>query len=174
MTKSNYCQKVCTSGKNICKNDKISVFLPRSVKFIGLVIQRMIEDKFQNHSKHKRQFNMLEMFGLEIIILFVVEVGSNQRRWTWTGDFKYREVKTGFCRNRSLQTGSSGTLIGWKSGQTTFVPLWDWMEGAWLRTQKELIRGVGSRGIQIDKNVLVSFLMFKFRTAFKPHTSGLK
>ncbi len=56
------------------------------------------------------------------------------RRWTWTGDFKCREVKTGFCLNRSMQTGSSGTLIGWKSGQTTFVPLWDWMEGAWLRT----------------------------------------
>jgi len=60
---------------------------------------------------------------------------TNQRRWTWTGDFKCRKVKTGFCQNRSMQTGSSGTLIGWKSGQTTFVPLWDWMEGAWLRTQ---------------------------------------
>ncbi len=35
-----------------------------------------------------------------------------------------------------MQTGSSGTLIGWKSGQTTFVPLWDRMEGAWLRTQR--------------------------------------
>ncbi len=58
-----------------------------------------------------------------------------QRRWTWTGDFKCREVKTGFYRNRSMQTGSSGTLIGWKSGQTTFVPLWYWMEGAWLWTQ---------------------------------------
>ncbi len=58
------------------------------------------------------------------------------RRWTWTGEFKCREVKTGFCRNRSMQTGSSGTLIGWKSGETTFVPLWDWMEGAWLRTLK--------------------------------------
>ncbi len=34
-----------------------------------------------------------------------------------------------------MQTGSSETLIGWKSGQTTFVPLWDRMEGAWLRTQ---------------------------------------
>ncbi len=33
-----------------------------------------------------------------------------------------------------MQTGSSGILIGWKSGQTTFVPLWDRMEGAWLRT----------------------------------------
>ncbi len=59
---------------------------------------------------------------------------GQQRRWTWTGDFKCRVVKTGFCRNRAMQTGSSGTLIGWKSGQTTFVPLWDWMEGAWLRT----------------------------------------
>jgi hypothetical protein len=32
-----------------------------------------------------------------------------------------------------MQIGSSGTLIGWKSGQTTFVPLWDRMEGPWLR-----------------------------------------
>jgi hypothetical protein len=53
---------------------------------------------------------------------------------TWTGDFKCREVKTALCRNRRMQTGSSGTLIGWKSCQTTFVPLWDRMEGAWLRT----------------------------------------
>jgi hypothetical protein len=42
--------------------------------------------------------------------------------------------KTGFCRNRSMQTGSSGTLIGSKSGQTTFAPLWYRMEGALLRT----------------------------------------
>jgi hypothetical protein len=27
-----------------------------------------------------------------------------------------------------MQTGSSGTLIGWKSGKTTFVPLWDRMD----------------------------------------------
>jgi hypothetical protein len=29
-----------------------------------------------------------------------------------------------------MQTGSSGTLIGWESDQTTFVPLWDriWTE----------------------------------------------
>ncbi len=33
-----------------------------------------------------------------------------------------------------MQTGSSGTLIGWKSGPTTYVPLWDQMEGAWLWT----------------------------------------
>jgi hypothetical protein len=44
-----------------------------------------------------------------------------------------RKKKNGLCRNRSMQTGSSGTLIGWKSGQTTtYVPLWDRMEGAWL------------------------------------------
>ena len=59
-----------------------------------------------------------------------------QRRWSWTGDFKCREVKTGFYRKKWGQTGSSGTLIGWKSGQTTFVPLWDRMEGAWLWTQR--------------------------------------
>jgi hypothetical protein len=39
-----------------------------------------------------------------------------------------------------MQTVSSGTLIGWKSGQTTFVPLWDRMEGAWLRTQSSDVR----------------------------------
>ncbi len=38
-----------------------------------------------------------------------------------------------------MQTGSSGTLIGWKSGQTTFVPLWDWMEWAWLRTLVDIL-----------------------------------
>jgi hypothetical protein len=47
----------------------------------------------------------------------------------------HRVVKTGFCRKISMQTGSSDTLIGWKSGQTTFVPLWDQMEGSWLWTQ---------------------------------------
>ena len=58
---------------------------------------------------------------------------------TWTGYFKCREVKTGFCRNRSMQSSFSGTLICWKSGQTTFVPLWDRMEGAWLRTLETIV-----------------------------------
>jgi hypothetical protein len=31
-----------------------------------------------------------------------------------------------------MQTGSFGTLIGWKSDQTTYVPLWNRMEGVWL------------------------------------------
>jgi hypothetical protein len=33
-----------------------------------------------------------------------------------------------------MQTGSFETLIGLKSGQTTYVPLWDRIEGAWLWT----------------------------------------
>jgi hypothetical protein len=37
-----------------------------------------------------------------------------------------------------MQTGSSGTLIGWKSGLTTYVPLRDRMEGAWLWTQLQI------------------------------------
>jgi hypothetical protein len=41
----------------------------------------------------------------------------------------------GFCQKIKMQTGSSETLIGWKSGKTTYVPLWDRMEGAWLWTQ---------------------------------------
>jgi hypothetical protein len=34
-----------------------------------------------------------------------------------------------------MQTRCSETLIGWKSGKTTCVPLWDRMERAWLWTQ---------------------------------------
>jgi hypothetical protein len=34
-----------------------------------------------------------------------------------------------------MQTGSSKTLIGWKSGKITNVPLWDRMEGERLWTQ---------------------------------------
>jgi hypothetical protein len=33
-----------------------------------------------------------------------------------------------------MQTDSSRILISWISCQTTFVSLWDRMEGAWLRT----------------------------------------
>ncbi len=64
----------------------------------------------------------------------------HKKNWggtTWTGDFKWREVKTRFYRNRLMQTDSSGTLIGWKSCQTPSVPLWDRMEGAWLWTLYE-------------------------------------
>ncbi len=33
-----------------------------------------------------------------------------------------------------MQTGSSETVIGWKSRKITYVPLWYRMEGAWLWT----------------------------------------
>ncbi len=59
---------------------------------------------------------------------------NSLRRYYMNGRFKYREVKTGFCRKTGMQTGSSGTLIGWESGHSTYVPLWDRMEGAWLWT----------------------------------------
>jgi hypothetical protein len=36
-----------------------------------------------------------------------------------------------------MQTGSSETLIGWKSGRTSYVPLRDQMEGAWLSWNSE-------------------------------------
>ncbi len=52
-----------------------------------------------------------------------------------------------------MQTGSSGTLIGWKSGQTTFDPLWDLMEGAWLRTLGWALPTTGKLSDQIKKTV---------------------
>ncbi len=59
---------------------------------------------------------------------------SEAVRCVCTGDFKCKEVKTGFCRKIWTETGSSETFIGWKSGQATFAPLRDRMEGAWLWT----------------------------------------
>ncbi len=67
---------------------------------------------------------------------------NSLRRYDMNGRFKYREVKTGFFRKTWMQTGSSGTLIGWKSGQTTYVPLWGRMEGAWLWIQWLLVEMV--------------------------------
>ncbi len=57
----------------------------------------------------------------------------------WTGYLICKEVKTGFCLKRQMQTGSSEPLIGWKSGKTTYLPLWERMEGSWLWTQPVLI-----------------------------------
>ncbi len=61
---------------------------------------------------------------------------------TWKGDLKCRDVKIGFCRMRWMQTGSSETLIGWKSGKTTYVPQWDRTEGAWLWTLRSPVQCV--------------------------------
>ncbi len=69
----------------------------------------------------------------KVIVIILFNGGGT----TWTGDLKCREVKTGFCRKRLMLTGSSETLIAWKSGNATYVPLWDRMEGAWLWTRKK-------------------------------------
>jgi hypothetical protein len=68
----------------------------------------------------------------------MLQPATSQSGTTGTGDFQCREVKTGFCQKKLMQTGSSQTLIGWKSDQTTYLPLWDRMEGAWLWTQARL------------------------------------
>jgi hypothetical protein len=60
-----------------------------------------------------------------------------------------------------MQTGFSGILIGWISSQTTFVPLWDRMEGAWLRT---LYRRLGADSDIILKGGPSTFIL---------HISGL-
>ncbi len=36
-----------------------------------------------------------------------------------------------------MHTGSSQTLIGWKSGKANFAPLWKRMEGAWVGIDSE-------------------------------------
>jgi hypothetical protein len=47
-----------------------------------------------------------------------------------------------------MQTGSSETLIGWKSGKTTYVPLWDRMEGAWQWTLGHILDTVESEELK--------------------------
>jgi len=65
-------------------------------------------------------------------ILCVIKwCGPNQRRYNMKGRFQMQGCKTGFCRKMSMQIGSSVSLAE-KPGQTTYVPLWDRMEGAWL------------------------------------------
>ncbi len=97
-------------------------------------------------------------FG-DFVTIFTGRGGGRCRGGTtWTGDFKCREVKTGFCRNRSMQTGSSGTLIGWKSGQTTFVPLWDRMEGEWLWTQDNMVARLQSTRVQTPLSIKCNVL----------------
>ncbi len=52
--------------------------------------------------------------------------------------FQMQEGKNWIYRNRSMQTGFSGTLIGWISGQTTFVPLRDRMLGGSVATDSDI------------------------------------
>jgi hypothetical protein len=65
------------------------------------------------------------MDTLFCVIVFLYTCVTPREAVAMNGRFQMQGGKTGFSRNRSMQTGSSGTLIGWKSGQTTFVPLWD-------------------------------------------------
>ncbi len=46
------------------------------------------------------------------ILLFFNALRYNWGGTAWTGDLKYREVKTGFCRKIQMQTSSSETIIG--------------------------------------------------------------
>jgi hypothetical protein len=46
-----------------------------------------------------------------------------------------------------MQTGSSETLIGWISGKTTYVPLWDRMKEAWLWTLSYVLLLLYSGGL---------------------------
>ncbi len=82
---------------------------------------------------HKRISGLADfrLFAITPIIRLV-----HLRRYDMYGRFQMKGGENWLCRNRSMQTGSFGTLIDWKSCQTTFVPLWDRMEGAWLRTLK--------------------------------------
>jgi hypothetical protein len=79
-------------------------------------------------------------------------------RYDMNGKLKCKEIKTGFCRRRSIQTGSSDTPIGWKSWKTTYVPLWDRMErgyGLWMAE-------FSAAGAQIQKEFICD-LMHKNR-----------
>ncbi len=60
-----------------------------------------------------------------------------QRRYDMNGRSQIQEGKNWILPQEiygEMQTGSSETLIGWKSGKTTYVPVWDRMEGAWQWT----------------------------------------
>ncbi len=92
----------------------------------------------------------------------------------WDMNGKCREVKTGFWRKRLMQTCSFETVIGWKSGKTTYVHLWDRMEGEWLRT-RNLNSGIPGRPatvkhsgtkdapliLDMDRTVLFHFVSFE-------------
>jgi hypothetical protein len=58
-----------------------------------------------------------------------------------------------------MQTGSSETLIGWKSGRTSYVPLCDRMKGAWLWTRFFLF--YWRTGKPNDKFILLFFSFFR-------------
>ncbi len=56
-----------------------------------------------------------------------------------------------------MQSGSSETVIGWKSGQTIYVHQWDQMEGAWLLTlgrgDRVVINTLQRQNTEISKQI---------------------
>ncbi len=56
------------------------------------------------------------------------------RRYDMNGRFQMQGGKNWILPKEINANRISGTLIGWKSGQTTYFPLWDRMEGSWLWT----------------------------------------
>jgi hypothetical protein len=76
-----------------------------------------------------------------------------------------------------MKTGSSETLVGWKSGKTTYVPLWDQMEGAWLWTQmfllsttkkKKKITGVDEDVICLIMGLLCIWILYNIFMELSP------
>jgi hypothetical protein len=75
-----------------------------------LLYTHLLSHLYSSHGNFHRKSRNLSLY------YSFIEIGGST---TWTGDLKCREVKTCFCRRRSMHTGSSETLIGWKSGKTT-------------------------------------------------------
>ncbi len=74
-----------------------------------------------------------------------------------------------------MQTGSSETLIGWKFEETTYVPLWDRMEGAWLWSQSHSDEKKGKKVHSVEKYwvKMLCLVSSYFATTFPllPHLS---
>jgi hypothetical protein len=56
-----------------------------------------------------------------------------------------------------MQTGSSGTLIGWKSGQTTFVLQWD---------RDRICKRLWSPGIDFEESMPLAYVAWRAGTTY--------
>ncbi len=65
---------------------------------------------------------------------------AKQRQYDMNGIFQMQGGKNWILPKKITANRFFWDSHCWKSGQTTFVPLWDLMEGAWLRTQEEFSR----------------------------------
>ncbi len=74
-----------------------------------------------------------------------------------------------------MQTGSSETLFGWKSGKTSYAPLWDRIEGARTEKKKTLnfphifgnSEGTGCK-VSYDYRLMVKYLRISSYIIRKP------